>query len=191
MSSWSRALDQLVRERGPALYGYAFVLTGDKHAAEDLVQDALIRTFRRGRYTGSLDSTHAYVKRAITTAFIDTHRRALARPQREHGAAGDTDATPASAALPDPSGQLAEALDLHRAILTLPPRERACVVLRYLEDKSTQQVADELGLATGSVKRYLSDAVVRLRTTYGELELPESSDSDTTVSVVHHSGGTS
>ena len=189
MSSWATALDQLVRERGPALYGYAYVLTGDRHAAEDLVQDALIRTFRSGRSKGSIDSTHAYVKRAITTAFIDGHRRAAARPQRASGDAGDLNAPSASAAkTPDPSGELAQAVDIHRALLTLPPRERACVVLRYLEDKPVATVAAELGLATGTVKRYLSDAITRLRTTHPELDLPPADAEPATVRVVAHQG---
>jgi len=97
MSSWSRALDTLVRERGPALFGYAFVLTGNRVEAEDLVHDALVRTFRRGRATGSIDSAHAYVKHAITSAFIDGGRRVSTQLQRTPGDVADI-AMPASAA---------------------------------------------------------------------------------------------
>src|SRR5664279_201534 len=132
MSSWSRALDDLVRERGAALFGYAYVLTGNAADAEDLVQNALVRTFRTGRATRGLDATHAYVKRAIASAFIDGHRRSQARPQRASGDAGDVAASPGSAVAHDHAPGVDEALDLHRAILLLPPRERACVVLRYL-----------------------------------------------------------
>lgn len=185
MSTWSRALDQLVRERGPALFGYAYVLTGNSADAEDLVQTALVRTFRTGRASQGIDSTHAYVKRAITTAFIDGGRRANARPQRAPGDVGDSALT-ASAPLPDHAPSVTEALDLHRAILNLPPRERACIVLRYLEDKPVGAIAAELGLATGTVKRYLSDAVATLR---ASVDIDFSTDE--TVPVVSHSGGTS
>lgn len=185
MSSWSRALDDLVRERGAALFGYAYVLTGNAADAEDLVQSALVRTFRTGQATRGIDSTHAYVKSAIASALVDGHRRSRARPQRAPGAAGDVDASLASAVVADHAPAVDASLDLHQAILLLPPRERACVVLRYLEDKPVAGIAAELGLATGSVKRYLSDAVKTLRDT---------TDIDFTakpaVPVVNRTGGT-
>lgn len=170
MSNWRETLDVLVRERGPALFGYAYVLTGSRAQAEDLLQDALVRTFRRGRATVSLDTAHAYVKRAIASAFIDSHRRAQARPQRAHGDAGDVLTTASGATQPDHAPGVDAATDLHAAILQLPPRERACVVLHYLEDMPVAAVADALGIAQGTVKRYLSDAVGTLRVAFTELE---------------------
>ncbi len=163
---WADQLARLVDERGAALFGYAYVLTGDKARAEDLVQDALVRTFQRGRADLGLDAAHAYVKRAIATTFIDTGRRLRARPQ-----VSDVDAEPVS---PDHADGVATALSLHASILTLPPRERACVVLRYLEDLGVAAIAEELGLAVGSVKRYLSDGVGRLRSIHGAFDLAAS-----------------
>ena len=64
--------------------------------------------------------------------------------------------------------------DLHAALLTLPPRERACVVLRYLEDMPVATVAAELKLAEGSVKRYLADGVARLRALEATIDFAES-----------------
>ena len=182
MSAWSRLLDTLVRERGPALFGYAYVLTGDKDRAEDLLQDALVRTFRSGRALGSLDSAHAYVKRAITTAFIDSGRREAARPKRD---GVDILDRPGVAVSPDPSGRVDDAMDLRAALLGLAPRERACVVLRYLEDLSVAQVASTLGIAEGTVKRYLSDGVARLRAAAPGVEFTEAE----TVGVHTHPGG--
>ncbi len=60
-----------------------------------------------------------------------------------------------------------------RRSLTLPPRERACVVLRYLEDMPVASVAAELGIAVGSVKRYLSDGIARLRTLNLDVDFTE------------------
>ncbi len=186
MSTWSKALDQLVRERGPALFGYAYVLTGNSADAEDLVQTALVRTFRTGRASQGIDSTHAYVKRAITTAFIDGGRRANARPQRAPGDVGDPELTFSAPSRPDHADAVATSVDFHAAILNLPPRERACIVLRYLEDKPVGAIAAELGIATGTVKRYLSDAVATLRAS-ADIDFT----ADETVPVVSHSGGTS
>ena len=104
------------------------------------------------------------------------------------GEAGDVDARPASAVAPDPAASVARNLDLHSAILTLPPRERACVVLRYLDDKPIAAVASDLGLAVGSVKLYLSDATARLRA----LDLDIEDDPEPGVPVIsHHTGGRS
>lgn len=170
MSRWEDELAELARARGSALVGYAYVLCGDQRLAEDLVQDALVKVFARlRRSTGGaspegagvhpLDgggTSEAYVRRAILTLFLDTRRRtkrwAAARPlvateDRVRGAA---------------SGATARA-DVAAALGRLAPRERACVVLRYFEDLTVPQVADALGLAQGTVKRYLADATATLR----------------------------
>jgi len=161
MSTWTATLETLLRERGAALFGYAYVLTGDRHAADDLVQDALVRTFQHGRGTYALDQAHTYVKRAMLSAFIDGRRRAATRPARSSLAADK--------ATPDATNAIASSITVHQALLTLPPRERACMVLRYLDDLPVAGVARELDLATGTVKRYLSDAAARLRRTHPEL----------------------
>ncbi|WP_234996405.1 sigma-70 family RNA polymerase sigma factor [Demequina sp. NBRC 110054] len=182
MNDWRGMLDAVVRERGRALFGYAYVLTGDRDAAEDLLQDALVRAFRSGRRCSSVDAAHAYAKRAITTAFIDAARRASSRPV----SAGDlTDWVSRAPLAPDHGSRVDAVLDLQSALLILAPRERACVVLRYMDDMTVAGVADTLGLAQGTVKRYLSDAVATLRRTMPGLEF---GDGDT-VPVVTRDGG--
>jgi RNA polymerase sigma factor (sigma-70 family) len=167
MSAWADTLESLLRERGPALFGYAYVLTGSSDAAEDLLQDALVRAFRSGRGSRDVNTAHAYVKRAITSAFIDSGRRSAARPRTV------TQAGLERATTPDHAPASAAATDLRAALLTLPPRERACVVLRYLEDLPVASVAAELGLAVGTVKRYLADGVSRLRAMELDVDLSE------------------
>lgn len=180
MSGWREMLDDLVRLRGHALFGYAYVLTGNASQAEDLLQDALVKAFRSGRHARSLDAAHVYVKRAIATSFVDSGRRAASRPviafpgdefetwARQHPAAADH------------SARVDNAIDLRAALLTLSPRERACVVLRYLEGMSTTEVADALGIAVGSVKRYVSDGIGRLK-----VALPEMSFDGSEMVAVH------
>ncbi len=192
MSRWKDTLDALMRERAAALFGYAYVLTGDADAAEDLLQDALVRTFRVNRRSGTINEAHTYVKRAISTAFIDSHRRSEARPQRHPHDQGDFAQASAAHTSPHGSGDdlaslAAATMDLHAAILTLPPRERACVALRYLDDLPVASVAAELGLAPGTVKRYLSDGVARLRPLVDTTDFPEH-DPDSVP--VQHAGGT-
>lgn len=166
MSAWRGLLDHLVRERGRALFGYAYALSGERDEAEDLLQDALVRAFRSGRTASSLDAAHVYVKRAIATSFIDRASRAAARPQAS-GVGCDFQDWVTS---PDHAGNVESALDLQQALLTLAPRERACIVLRFMDDLTVDAVADTLSLAPGTVKRYLSDARAKLRAVLPGLE---------------------
>jgi RNA polymerase sigma factor (sigma-70 family) len=165
VNDWAQTLDTLVRERGGALYGYAYMLTGEPHAADDLLQDALVRAFRRSRGSMPLDAAHAYVKRAMQTALIDGHRRAMVRPKRD-GRAADT-------VMADPN----RAADLRDALLaavhSLPPRERTCLIMRYFDGLNAASIARELGLAPGTVRRYLADAVGTLARTHGHFGLDE------------------
>ncbi len=163
VSGWSDTLDALVRERGRTLYGYAFVLTGSREAADDLLQDALVRAFKRGRGPESLDAAHAYVKRAMQTALIDSHRRASVRPQR--------DRREADRVAPDPTGASSTRDALLQAVHSLPPRERTCVVMRYFDGLSSTAIASELGLSSGTVRGYLSTALATLQRTYGDFGL--------------------
>ncbi len=185
MSAWRGLLEELVRERGRALFGYAYALTGDRYDAEDLLQDALVRAFRSGRTASSLDAAHVYVKRAIATAFIDRSRRSAVRPLIS-GTGGDLQdwvwALPAS---PDHAGNVESALDLQSALLTLAPRERACIVLRFMDDLTVDAVAGTLGLAPGEVRRYLSDARAKLREVLPGLDL----DAEETIVVETRDGG--
>ena len=173
MSAWRGLLDQLVRERGRALFGYAYALTGDRHDAEDLLQDALVRAFRSGRTASSLDAAHVYMKRAIATTFIDRARRVAARPVTTGGGSDLQDWVWNLPASPDHAGDVESALDLQQALLTLAPRERACIVLRSMDDLTVDAVADTLGLAPGTVKRYLSDARDKLRAVLPGLDLDD------------------
>ncbi|WP_062291033.1 RNA polymerase sigma factor [Demequina phytophila] len=163
MSRWSETLDALMRERGRALYGYAFVLTGNPADADDLLQDALVRAFKRGRGPENVDAAHAYVKRAIQTTFIDTHRRASVRPRRDH--------RDADRVIDDPSGASATRDAVHEAVLSLPPRERTCVVMRYFDGLASPAIAEELGISAGTVRGYLASAVETLRRTHGDFGL--------------------
>ena len=159
-----------MRERGQALFGYAYVLTGDRYEAEDLLQEALVRAFRSGRHASTLDAAHVYVKKAIGTAFIDRSRRTAARP-RVVGQVADF-AEPASAPWALEDG-VHGAMDLQAALLSLGSRARACIVLRYMEDLRVEEIANVLGIAPGTVKRYLADAIVRLRANFPELEFAD------------------
>ncbi len=163
MARWQGFYDELASTRYPALLAYGVALTGQRATAEDLVQEALIRTFSAPRRIHSLQHAEYYVRRAIATIFIDDKRRdALFRRTQTRLTSGSTE--------PAKSVEIDERDAVTGALLTLPPRMRACVVLRYYDDYTVQQVADTLGIASGSVKRYLHDASELLRATLGAEE---------------------
>lgn len=159
MPAWEETLTALVRARGAALVGYAYLLCGDRAEAEDLVQDALVKTFVRGRDHGTPDSAEAYVRRAVLTTFIDGHRRRRRWGAVRHLLGPDAAAGQETA--------VTDRLDLLAALGTLSPRQRSCIVLRYYEDLTIAQVADALSLSPGTVKRHLFDAVRRLEEQVG------------------------
>ncbi|WP_149203676.1 RNA polymerase sigma factor [Actinotalea subterranea] len=153
--AWEEQVGSLARERGPALVGYAYLLTGNLPAAEDLVQEGLIRTFSRRRSTADVEWLEAYVRRAILNAYLDTYRRRRlwTRTAPKLAAATTSDA---------PDTLATDKADVDAALAHLGPRERACVVLRYFDDLTTREVADTLKISEGAVKRYLSDARAHL-----------------------------
>lgn len=160
MARWEEVLDEIVRTRRRALVGYAYLLTGDVTDAEDLVQDALFRTFRRGRVATDFALAESYVRRAILTGFLDGTRRRSRWDGVRHLLA-----PPAPTDRVEP---VVEArVDVVEALGALAPRERACVVLRYFSDLTVHDVAERLSLSEGTVKRYLSDANAKLAARLG------------------------
>jgi RNA polymerase sigma factor (sigma-70 family) len=157
---WQPLLERLARERYPQLIARATLLTGERATGEDLVQDALVATFSgRARFT-TLAEAEQYVRRAMATRYVDRIRSS----GRERAALRRVAAMPTPAAQIVPAGL---ARDLVAALSLLPPRERACVVLRHLEDMSTRETAASLGLSEGAVKRYLADGVAALAVAMG------------------------
>ncbi|WP_084124687.1 RNA polymerase sigma factor [Demequina sp. NBRC 110054] len=152
MGDWQALVERLMRERGPRLTAYAAMLVGRDGDAEDLVHDAIVKVFSRGRALSDIDHAEAYVRRTMPTLAIDRARRRSAGSR----------ATVRSFQRDDAPADLDAGLDVRRALRTLSPREQACVAMRYYDDLTVPQIAEALHLAQGSVKRYLHDATARL-----------------------------
>ena len=125
--SWDEVATRLVVERGDALSRYAYLLTGSVDDAADLVQDALVRTFGTPRFGLTLPRAEAYVRRAILNQVIDRSRRDGTWRRVRHLAVAPA-TVDSSAAASD------ERLDLFGRVRELPPRQAACIVLRYYDD---------------------------------------------------------
>lgn len=160
--AWEDQVTTFVTERGPALVGYARLLTGDHDSAQDLVQDALAKAWSRWRAGADIASLEGYVRRAVLTTYLDQYRRNRLWRGRRHLLA-----TPEAA--PERSAATETATDLESALRHLPPRERACVVLRFYDDLTVAAIATRLGLSEGAVKRYLSDGTKRLGALMGDV----------------------
>ena len=152
--------ERYVRERRGALLAFATRLTaGDAHLAEDLVQAALVKVYLAN--PARLRELDPYVRRAVVNGLIDHRRRPFFRRERSTGQPPD------AAAHPEPS----EAIDpeLMAALSALPPRMRAAVVLRHIEDLSVEETADALGCSAGNVKSQTARGLDKLRTELSSL----------------------
>ncbi|WP_125773094.1 sigma-70 family RNA polymerase sigma factor [Antribacter gilvus] len=174
MAGWQDELGDLMATRGPALVRYAQMLCGDRAQAEDLVQDALVKVFSRLRGPGArtpgavpgvavhdleaagITSAEAYVRRTILTLYLDGYRRRqrfrILRPLL---------AEPGHA--PSAEGAASARADVTAALARLAPRQRACAVLRYFDDLTVPQISEALGIAQGTIKRYLAEATAQLQ----------------------------
>ncbi|KAB2350371.1 SigE family RNA polymerase sigma factor [Actinomadura rudentiformis] len=145
------SITAFIEARSTSLIRTAYALTGDQHAAEDLLQSALTKTILRWRHVR--DNPEAYVRRAMYNEQVSRWRRA-----REQ-----TTGDPPEIAVRDESGDVDLRLSLESALLCLPPRKRAVLVLRYLEDLPEVEVAEILGCSVGTVRSQTHKAIARLR----------------------------
>ena len=148
--------------RWAPLYRTAYLLTGDGHQAEELLQGALARTCARWDKIRDKQAASAYVRRAM----VHEASRSWGRRGREV----PTDALPETGI----AGELdvrADHLALWAEIRRLPPRQRVTIVLRFVEDLTEEATARELGVAVGTVKSQTHHALRRLRAALPDLEL--------------------
>ena len=163
MSTWESALDDLTRTRLHHLFAYALMLTGSREQAQDLVQDALISVYSSRARLDNRTVAESYVRRAIASKFIDSTRSARRDKERLRSLRVVTPLT----ASPHDDG-VGLRTDIAKALQLIPARERACVVLRHLEQLSTRETANVLGISEGAVKRYLADGIGQLQGLLGE-----------------------
>jgi RNA polymerase sigma-70 factor (sigma-E family) len=145
-----------VREHTPALLRTAYLLTGNGHAAEELVQDTLVRLYPKWDKVENADIPLAYVRRALSNGWINSRRRA----SRREFAYADV---PEHLDDRDPFGQLADRDQIWEGLATLPDRQRAALVLRFYEDLSDDESAAALGCRVGTVRSLVSRGLATLR----------------------------
>ena len=159
MSS-EQAFVELATARGPALFRTAWLLTGDYHLAEDLVQEALGRIYARWSKVAAADEPAAYAHTVLVHVFL-SHRRRRSSTERPTDRAEMPDRVASEADLPLRAA-LADALS------RLDHLDRAVVVLRYWDDLDAPATAALVGLSPAAVRTRCSRALGRLRDVLGD-----------------------
>lgn len=139
----------------------AYAMCGSWPDAEEIAQSAFVKLYARWSKI-RIETVDAYLRTILTRVFLDTKRRGRAREQ-------------VMADLPDtvapPDAGPAERMALRTALLSVPPGQRAVLVLRFVADLSVEQVAETLGCSTGTVKSQTARGLTTLRAAYGKGEI--------------------
>ncbi|AGL16682.1 SigE family RNA polymerase sigma factor [Actinoplanes sp. N902-109] len=152
----STDFDEFVQGRGRALLRFAYVLSGDAHLAEDLVQEVLARMHRRWDRIAAMDNAEAYVRTAIVRQFLSWRRR---RAYREAVLAE----VPEAAGSEEPQQHVVARDQMWRLLRGLPRAQRAVLVLRFYCDLPDPAIAELLGCGQSTVRSQAARALTRMR----------------------------
>jgi RNA polymerase sigma-70 factor (sigma-E family) len=145
-----------VQEIAASLHRTAYLLCGDWYLADDLVQEALAKAYSHWRKVQEAENPSAYVRRIL----INESRRTWRRNRHTTPQPG---ADLADIAVDDMSDGVVNRAELLQALQSLSARQRATVVLRYLEGLSERETAAALGCSEGTVKSQTSRALIKLK----------------------------
>ncbi|MFI5930951.1 SigE family RNA polymerase sigma factor [Actinoplanes sp. NPDC051494] len=154
MSDRDEAFAEYFAARSGAMRGTAYLLCGDWHRAEDLVQTAFTKLYRHWHRVARHEALDPYVRQVLIRTFIDDGRRGWWRRERTQEAPLERTA---------PAGSSDDRLMLIEALAAVPARQRAVLVLRYWEDMSVEETAAALGCTAGTVKSQASRGLDALR----------------------------
>lgn len=149
-----------VRACSASLFRTAYLMTGDHHRAEDILQTALVRIYQRWPRVDAMEWPLGYARKVVMSQAVSWWRRRSSHeppvpPRDEPAWDGRVE-------------DIAEHERVWQAVLSLPPRQRAVTVLRYYEDLTEAQIAETLGMAPGTVKSHSHAATRRLAGLLGE-----------------------
>lgn len=154
-SATDLSFDDWVEARVAALLRFAYLVTGSQTAAEDAVQSALTHACEKWSRVRRTTDPDAYVRRMVVNAHITTWRRS---GRRELAVAEVRDSEYA-----DHADRIATGDAVWRVCGTLPPQQRAAVVLRYYEDLEYAEIASLLGVAEATVRSHVHRALAAMR----------------------------
>lgn len=150
------SFDEYVVARGDALLRFAYLLSGDRHLAEDLVQEVLCRVHQRWRMV-QVEQPDAYIRTAIVRQYLSWRRR---RSSRETS----LDILPEPVGRePDTATRQAARDEMWQLLASLPRKQRVVLVLRFYEDLPDDRIAAVVGCRQGTVRVHASRGLARLR----------------------------
>lgn len=147
---------QFVREQSATLLRSAYLLTGNAAAAEDLVQDTLLRLYPRWDRVLAADVPIAYVRRSLVNGFLNQRRR----PANRELVVGEL---PERLTSRDIGVDVTNRDLVWRLLATLPDRQRAALVMRFFDDLTDAEIAESLGCRLGTVRSLISRGLAALR----------------------------
>ncbi len=150
-------LEAFLAANGRALLRLAYVLTGTRADAEDLLQDTLVDLHRNWGRVAASQTPYAYARRALVNRHTSNRRKKSAS---ERPIAPQAVPDPGR---PDETGRVDSDLALWQRLATLPPRMRQVLVLRFYEDLDDRAIADLLGIRAASVRSTAARALAILR----------------------------
>lgn len=154
MTERDAAFTDYYARRAEMMRGTAFLLCGDWHRAEDLVQGAFTKLYLAWDRVDRHETLDGYVRRIIVHGYLDQRRRGWWRRERVTGAVPDR---------AGPADRAEDRLVLLQALERLPRRQRVVLVLRFWSDLSVADVADALDCSEGTVKSQTSRGLQSLR----------------------------
>ncbi len=156
--------EAFVRSSSAALHRSAYLLTGDKHLAEDLVQSALARTHRSWSRLEDPANAEAYTRRVMYHLQVSWWRR-----NRVPESITEDAPEPRPTGGPGEATGLTNRMTIHGALQKLSPKQRQVLIYRYFEDRTEVETAQLLGIAVGTVKSQTAKALGKLREIAPEL----------------------
>ena len=152
---------EFVTARSPALHRAAYLMVSDVGLAQDLVQEALTKTYVAWPRLRDKGNAEAYTRKAITTTAISWFRRKSWSQEK-------VTERPPERSTADHADSVARSNTLASAMQALPVRQRIAIVLRYYEDLTEAQTAEAMGCAVGTVKSQVSAGISKLREQLGD-----------------------
>ncbi len=149
--------DEYVRLRGPALVRLAWLIAGDRHRGEDLVQEVLTKAYPRWGRILAGGQPDVYLRRMLINADLSWRRRRSS--SESTGGVGQVDVADPT----DIEAVTAERDAVWRMIVALPPKQRATIVLRFYEDLDDSAIAEILGCSPVTVRTHTMRALGTLR----------------------------
>jgi RNA polymerase sigma-70 factor (sigma-E family) len=150
------AFESFVRGHTVVLMRTAFLLTGSKAAAEELLQETLTRLYPQWLRVSSADAPVAYVRRAMTNGFVSQRRAPAARDVSVWELPDGWDGA-------DLAETVAARCTVWQLLATLPPRQRAAIVLRHFHDLPEREIAQALGCRPVTVRSLISRGLAAMR----------------------------